>query len=126
MTDSPHLQDPGSVFAALGDRRRRQILDALVVAGGATATSLAMAVPISRQALVKHLAVLDKAGLVERHRAGKEVRFRARPQGVQATARWLDALVLAWDERLAALKTTAEGADPAVSMVRRAKSSASS
>jgi len=111
VTDSDRLRDPGNVFLALGDRTRRQILDAIVAAGDATATSLATGLPVTRQALVKHLAVLNEAGLVERHRAGKEVRFRARPEGVQATARWLDALAVEWDERLAALKTRAEGSE---------------
>jgi DNA-binding transcriptional ArsR family regulator len=66
--------------------------------------------PISRQAIVKHLAVLDEAGLVERHRVGREVRYAVRPEALVATARWMAALANDWDRRLAAIKRMAEAA----------------
>ena len=67
--------------------------------------------PVSRQAVVKHLALLDSAGLVLRRRAGREVRYAVRSQRVDATARWMAALAADWDRRLAAIKRAAESSD---------------
>jgi DNA-binding transcriptional ArsR family regulator len=64
-------------------------------------------------AVVKHLGVLDRAGLVERRRAGREVRFAVRPQRLDATARWLADVATAWDARLTAIKRLAEEAERA-------------
>jgi DNA-binding transcriptional ArsR family regulator len=104
--------DPASlVFAALADPTRREVLGLLGVEGERTATALAERLPISRQAIVKHLAVLDEAGLVEGHRVGREVRYAVRPEALVATARWMAALANDWDRRLAAIKRLAEAAD---------------
>jgi len=100
-----------SVFAALADSTRRELLEALAARGQATATMLAAELPVSRQAVVKHLAVLDSAGLVLRRRAGREVRYAVRSQRVDATARWMAALAADWDRRLAAIKQAAESSD---------------
>ena len=97
-----------SVFAALADPTRRQLLDLLGAEGELTATTLAERLPISRQAVVKHLAVLDAAGLVSGSRVGREVRYSVRPAALNATARWMDALALDWDRRLATIKRIAE------------------
>ncbi len=97
------------VFAALADPTRRRILDALAAHGEATATVLAAELPVSRQAIVKHLGVLDRAGLVVGHRAGREARYRVVPERLGITARWMDRLAAAWDTRLAAIKRLAEG-----------------
>ena len=103
--------DPASlVFAALADPTRREVLGLLGVEGERTATALAERLPISRQAIVKHLAVLDEAGLVEGHRVGREVRYAVRPEALVATARWMAALANDWDRRLAAIKRMAEAA----------------
>jgi DNA-binding transcriptional ArsR family regulator len=103
--------DPASlVFAALADPTRREVLGLLGVEGERTATALAERLPISRQAIVKHLAVLDEAGLVAGHRVGREVRYAVRPEALVATARWMAALANDWDRRLAAIKRTAEAA----------------
>jgi DNA-binding transcriptional ArsR family regulator len=96
------------VFVALADPTRRQVLDLLASRGGGTATTLAAELPISRIAVIKHLAVLDRAGLVESRRQGREVRFAVRPEQLQATARWLSRLAADWDGRLAATKRMAE------------------
>jgi len=72
------------VFVALADPTRRAVLDLLATRGEGTATSLAAELPVSRVAVIKHLAVLDRAGLVQSRRAGREVRFAVRPAQLQA------------------------------------------
>jgi len=103
---------PDQVLAAMADPTRRQLLDWLAGRGPATATALAADLPISRQAVVKHLAVLRQAGLVDSQRWGREVRFAARPASLAATAGWLAGLAAEWDSRLAAIKRIAESAEP--------------
>ncbi|MCM2430795.1 ArsR/SmtB family transcription factor [Streptomyces sp. RKAG337] len=113
MTEGP----PGaaevvdSVLGALADPTRRQLLDLLAARGEATATTLAERLPVSRQAVVKHLAVLDAAGLVSGGRVGREVRYAVRPAALNATARWMSALAADWDHRLANIKRIAEAAE---------------
>lgn len=97
------------VFSALADPTRRRILDALAAHGEATATVLAAELPVSRQAVVKHLGVLDRAGLVAGHREGREARYRVIPERLGVTARWMDRVAAAWDSRLSAIKRLAEG-----------------
>jgi DNA-binding transcriptional ArsR family regulator len=96
------------VFVALADPTRRRLLDVLAARGEASATSLAVDLPVSRQAVVKHLAVLDRAGLVRGVRRGREVRYAVRPDRLDATARWLAGLAAEWDARLADIKRLAE------------------
>ena len=100
-----------SVLAALADPTRRQLLDLLAAQGEATATTLAERLPVSRQAVVKHLAVLDAAGLVSGGRVGREVRYAVRPAALNATARWMAGLAADWDQRLANIKRVAEAAE---------------
>ncbi|MEU7826355.1 metalloregulator ArsR/SmtB family transcription factor [Catellatospora sp. NPDC049133] len=113
MTDQHHgdVSPVDAVLAALADPTRRQLLDLLAVLGEPTATTLAEHLPISRQAIVKHLAVLDTAGLVTGRRAGREVRYAVRPAALTATARWMAALASDWDRRLATIKRLAEAAE---------------
>ncbi|MFF7453239.1 ArsR/SmtB family transcription factor [Kitasatospora sp. NPDC008115] len=87
------------VLGALADPTRRRLLDLLAAQGEATATTLAGRLPVSRQAVVKHLAVLDAAGLVAGHRAGREVRYAVRPAALADTARWMAGLAADWDRR---------------------------
>jgi DNA-binding transcriptional ArsR family regulator len=101
------------VFVALADPTRRQLLDVLAARGEASATTLAAALPISRQAVVKHLVVLGRAGLVRGARRGREVRYTVRPERLDATARWLAGLAAEWDARLAAIKRLAEAGESA-------------
>ncbi|BDM67446.1 transcriptional regulator [Streptomyces nigrescens] len=105
----PPADAASEVFAALADPTRRRILDALAAHGEATATVLAAELPVSRQAIVKHLGILDRAGLVVGHRAGREARYRVVPERLGITARWMDRLAATWDTRLAAIKRLAEG-----------------
>jgi DNA-binding transcriptional ArsR family regulator len=99
---------PAEVFAALADPTRWEVLRRIAERGEGTATTLADGLPVSRVAVVKHLGVLDRAGLVEGRRLGREVRYRARPERLDATARWMAELASRWDERLLALKRLAE------------------
>ena len=101
------------VFAALGDPTRWRLLGTLAEQGEGTATTLAAQLPVSRPAVIKHLVVLDRAGLVERRRSGREVRYSVRPQRLDATAQRMAELAQAWDRRLAAIKRLAEQAEAA-------------
>jgi DNA-binding transcriptional ArsR family regulator len=112
VTDEPRAADGvDSVLVALADPTRRQLLDLLAASGEVTATVLAGELPVSRQAIVKHLAVLDAAGLVSNARVGREVRYSVRPAALTATARWMAALATEWDRRLATIKRIAEAAE---------------
>ncbi|HEX9042721.1 MAG TPA: metalloregulator ArsR/SmtB family transcription factor [Trebonia sp.] len=91
--------DPDRALAALGDPRRRELLELLGRAAGATAGSLAAVLPVSRQAVAQHLAVLEEACLVTRRRAGRQVVFTVRTDGLTAAAGWLTARATAWGER---------------------------
>ena len=96
------------VFAALGDETRWSILAALGE-GDASASALAGRLPVSRQAIAKHLAVLEEVGVVESIRVGREVQYRVIGSQLSTTARRLDAIGAEWDRRLAAIKQIAEG-----------------
>jgi len=93
---SPGLRDPGRVFAALADPRRRELLELLAGTPGASAGALAARLPVSRQAVAQHLAVLEECALVTRRRAGRQVLFSVRPEGLTTTADWLLARTAAW------------------------------
>jgi DNA-binding transcriptional ArsR family regulator len=98
------------LWAAVADPTRRRLLDALLAHGDATATTLAAELPVTRQAIAKHLAVLDRAGLVEGKRHGREVRYAVRPERLDAATQWLARVAAQWDERLVAIKRLAESA----------------
>lgn len=109
--EGPGAESVDSVLGALADPTRRRLLDLLAAHGEATATALAGELPVSRQAVVKHLAVLDTAGLVSASRVGREVRYAVRPAALDATARWMASLASEWDRRLARIKRIAEAAE---------------
>jgi DNA-binding transcriptional ArsR family regulator len=93
----------GAVFGALSDPTRRALLAASAGQPAATATELASRLPISRQAVVKHLVTLTDAGLLERMAAGREVRYRVTPAPLSDAMSWMAEVGGKWDERLAAL-----------------------
>ncbi|MDP9026688.1 MAG: metalloregulator ArsR/SmtB family transcription factor [Actinomycetota bacterium] len=97
-----------AVFAALGDETRWSILVALGE-GDASASALAERLPVTRQAIAKHLGVLHAAGLVDSVRVGRELRFRALGSALGDTARRLDLLGAEWDRRLSVIRGIAEG-----------------
>jgi len=96
----------GVVFGALADPTRRQLLIALAAGPAATATQLAAELPISRQAVLKHLAALSEAGLLERERTGREVRYRVTPEPMSDAVSWIAEVGGQWDRRLASLART--------------------
>ena len=96
------------VLSAMSDPIRRNLLDMIAERGSATATQLATSIDISRQGVVKHLAILDRAGLVTSRREGREVLFSIRADRLSATARWMDNLVRQWDRRLRVIKQIAD------------------
>ncbi len=101
--------DAARVFAALADPRRRELLELLGRTPGCSASSLAARMPVSRQAVAQHLAVLEDSSLVSRRRAGREVLFSVRPEGLTAIADWLTGRAAAWRERLETGEQDAEG-----------------
>jgi len=101
--------DPlGRVFAGLADPTRRRILELLAGDEWATASTLAASLPVSRQAVLKHLEVLDRAGLVAHTRSGKEVRYSLRPQAVGEAGQRMVTLAATWDGRLEGIRRLAE------------------
>jgi predicted transcriptional regulator len=92
------------VFAALANETRRGIYERLLASThGLTATELSEVVAVSRQAIVKHLQVLARAGLAAAERDGKEVRYYATANGTSAASTWLIKSADAWDRRIAKL-----------------------
>ena len=102
------MAEVDDVLTALADPTRRKLLDVVAARGSVSASGLAEEFPVSRQAIVKHLAVLERAGLVVAHKAGREVRFAVRSEPLDATAAWMAGLASQWDDRLAAIKRIAE------------------
>ncbi|MDX6639932.1 MAG: hypothetical protein QOF12_943 [Solirubrobacteraceae bacterium] len=101
--------DLGTVFAALADPTRRQVVETLLREGETSVPVLTGRLPISRQAVAKHLAALDEAGLLERAPGrGREVRWALRPGALAPAASWVRDAEHAWDRRLSRLKATLE------------------
>ncbi|HEY2437451.1 MAG TPA: metalloregulator ArsR/SmtB family transcription factor [Solirubrobacteraceae bacterium] len=100
----------GPVFAALADPTRRQMVQTLLRDGSTSVPALTAQLPITRQAVAKHLATLDHAGLVERApRGGREVAYRLRPGALAPATAWLRDTEAAWDQRLGRLRGALEG-----------------
>jgi DNA-binding transcriptional ArsR family regulator len=95
--------DIGAVFAALADPTRRAVVHALVREPALTASRLAGELPMSRQAVAKHLAALDRAGLVQARREGRETRYTLTPAPLGEAMEWMTEVGARWDERLARL-----------------------
>jgi len=96
------------LWSAIGDPTRRQMLDLLLAAGSGTSTSLSEQLPVSRQAVAKHLAVLDRAGLVHGRTAGRERNYRIDEEQFARALAQLNAVTTAWDGRLRRIKRIAE------------------
>jgi ArsR family transcriptional regulator, cadmium/lead-responsive transcriptional repressor len=99
-----------ALWAAVADPTRRRVLDALLEHGEASTTTLANGLPVTRQAVAKHLAVLDRAGLVAGRRRGREVRYAVRPERLDDAAEAMARVAARWDRRLARIKQLAESA----------------
>ncbi len=98
------------LWSAITDPSRRQVLDLLVSNGEASASWLAGRVPFTRQAVSKHLAVLERAGLISRRKQGREVLYQVEADRLDQAARAMAELAAQWDRRLAAIKRLAETA----------------
>ena len=96
------------LWSAVTDPTRRRLLDALLARGEATATTLAGDLPVTRQAVAKHLSVLERAGLVNSRRLGREVRYAVEPERLDAASEWLARVAADWEDRLGAIKRLAE------------------
>jgi DNA-binding transcriptional ArsR family regulator len=84
------------------------VLDALLEHGEATTTTLAEGLPVTRQAVAKHLVVLDRVGLVAGERSGREVRYAIRPERLDDASEAMARVAAQWDRRLARIKRLAE------------------
>ncbi len=103
------METADAVFVALGDPTRRRLLALLGTRGEASATDLARELPVTRQAVQKHLGTLAAAGLVEARRSGREVLFHPTPAPMSEAMAWMAEVGAQWDERLAALERQLAG-----------------
>ena len=96
------------LWSAIGDPTRRRMLDLLLADGGGTATSLSDQLPVTRQAIAKHLVVLDRVGLVHVAPAGREMRYRVDDAQLARAVAQLSQVGATWDARLRRIKSIAE------------------
>ena len=104
MKDAP-------IFAALADPMRRDLLTNLAENSPRTATQLAEDYPITRQGILKHLQILEEAGLVAAYQQGREKRYTLRPDPLGEIEEWIRDITTKWDERLLRLKTMLESGE---------------
>jgi DNA-binding transcriptional ArsR family regulator len=100
------------LFAALADPTRRVIVERLLTKGPTTATLLAASTPLTRQAVLKHLQVLEGAGLVAHERSGRQVLYRVTPQPLATAVGWIVDTAGQWDRRLDRLRSVTARARP--------------
>ena len=103
----PH--DPAPIFAALGDRTRLALLRPLSDGRTRSIAALSTESDLTRQAVTKHLHVLEATGLVRSHRAGRETRFSYRPDPIVEARSYLDGVSAQWDDALSRLRAFVEG-----------------
>ncbi len=97
-----------ALWAAVADPTRLRVLDALLEQGEASTTTLAQGLPVTRQAIAKHLGVLDRVGLVTGRRRGREVRYTVRAERLEDAAEAMARVAAQWDRRLVRIKRLAE------------------
>ena len=102
------VAEDDALWAAVADPTRRHVLDALLEQGEATTTTLARGLPVTRQAVAKHLAVLNRVGLITGRRRGREVRYAVRPERLDDATEAMARVAAQWDGRLARIKRLAE------------------
>ena len=98
------------LWSAIADPSRRRVLDLLIRNGEASASRLAGRVPFSRQAVSKHLVVLEEAGLISRRKHGREVLYQVEAARLDQATRAMADLARQWDRRLDTIKQLAEAA----------------
>ena len=96
------------LWSAVGDPTRRRMLDLLLIDGDGTATTLSRQMPVTRQAVAKHLGVLDRVGLIRATPAGREKRYRVDDAQLARAVAQLSSVGAAWDARLQRIKRIAE------------------
>ena len=102
------VAEDDALWAAVAEPTRRRVLDVLLEHGEASTTTLARELPVTRQAVAKHLAVLNRVGLVTGRRRGREVRYAVRPERLDDAAEAMARVAAQWDGRLARIKRVAE------------------
>jgi DNA-binding transcriptional ArsR family regulator len=105
---APAHRQVDSVFGALADPTRRRVVETLARGGTVTASGLAEQLPITRQAIAKHLCALSGADLVTSTRVGRELQYRLRPQPLDEAAEWIQTVSAEWDDRLEGLRRSVE------------------
>lgn len=103
-----NASDLAPIFAALGDRTRLSLLGRLGVGQAQSITMLSAGTRLTRQAVTKHLRVLERAGLVRALKQGRESRFTLEPQRIEEARSYLDQVARQWDDALARLKAFVE------------------
>jgi DNA-binding transcriptional ArsR family regulator len=106
---SSHRQDNAPIFAALGDKTRLALVAKLCNGQPRSISQLAADFALSRQAITKHLRVLESVGIVYSTRTGRESRFQFDPQPMEHIKKYLDVVSAQWDQVLARLKSFVEG-----------------
>ncbi len=101
---APAHRHVDSVFIALADPTRRRVVETLARGGTVTASGLASQLPMTRQAVAKHLSALRGADLVSMSRVGRETHYKLRPQPLDEAAHWIQMVSAEWDDRLEALR----------------------
>ncbi|MER5402673.1 metalloregulator ArsR/SmtB family transcription factor [Streptomyces sp. NPDC002599] len=96
------------LWSAIGDPTRRRMIDLLLAEGQGTATTLSARLPVTRQAVTKHLTVLDRAGLVRSAAAGRERRYHVDEAQLARAVAQLQSVGALWDARLQRVKNIAE------------------
>jgi DNA-binding transcriptional ArsR family regulator len=105
---APAHRHVDSVFDALADPTRRRVVETLARDGTVTASGLAAQLPITRQAVAKHLSALRGADLVTVTRVGREAHYKLRPQPLDEAAQWIQTVSAEWDDRLESLRRSLE------------------
>jgi DNA-binding transcriptional ArsR family regulator len=105
---APAHRHVDAIFDALADPTRRRVVETLARGGTVTASGLAATLPITRQAVTKHLSALRGADLVSVQRIGREIHYKLRPQPLDEAARWIQMVSAEWDDRLEALRRSLE------------------
>ena len=109
---SPSAPDPAPIFAALGDRTRLALLAKLGDGQARSIAALSIDTALTRQAITKHLHVLQDAGLVASLKVGRESRFAARRETLDEARAYLDGVSRQWDQTLGRLKAFVESDTP--------------
>ncbi len=105
---APAHRHVDAVFVALADPTRRRVVETLARGGTVTASGLAAQLPMTRQAVAKHLSALRGADLLSVSRSGRETHYKLRPQPLDEAAHWIQMVSAEWDDRLEALRRSLE------------------